>query len=87
MFSMSLLLLLVAPEQSPASPSATGGKMVCKSVKVTGSRLDTNRVCATAREWRLAEEEAQKSVRDRQMSSKLFGGSEDPTAIRSSIPQ
>ena len=86
MISASLLLLLIAPEQSPADTSKQS-KVVCKSVKVTGSRLDTNRVCATAREWRLAEEEAQKGVRDKQMSPKLFGGSEELDIMRSSIPQ
>jgi len=41
-------------------------RMVCKDIKETGSRLSTTRVCSTAREWRLAEEEAQKTIRDRQ---------------------
>ena len=54
-------------------------RIVCKDIKETGSRLSTQRVCSTAREWRLAEEEAQKALRDRQSMSKLNGGSESPT--------
>lgn len=46
-------------------------RMVCKDIKETGSRLSTQRVCSTAREWRLAEEEAQKTIRDRQNMSTL----------------
>lgn len=52
-------------------------RQVCKDIKETGSRLSTQRVCSTAREWRLAEEEAQKALRDRQNMSTLTneGGS------------
>jgi hypothetical protein len=46
-------------------------RQVCKDIKETGSRLSTQRVCSTAREWRLAEEEAQKALRDRQSISTL----------------
>ena len=53
-------------------------RIVCKDIKETGSRLSTQRVCSTAREWRLAEEEAQKVVRDRQnigtLSNELSDG-------------
>lgn len=55
-------------------------RIVCKDIKKTGSRLSVQRVCSTAREWRLAEEEAQKALRDRQMASILNGGSE-PGAV------
>ena len=53
-------------------------RQVCKDIKETGSRLSTQRVCSTAREWRLAEEEAQKALRDRQSMSTLTneGGGE-----------
>lgn len=46
-------------------------RIVCKDIKETGSRLSTQRVCSTAREWRLAEEEAQKVLRDRQNTGSL----------------
>ena len=46
-------------------------RIVCKDIKETGSRLSTQRVCSTAREWRLAEEEAQKTLRDRQNTGSL----------------
>ncbi len=49
------------------------GKLVCKYVKETGSRLQVNRVCASAREWELAEEETQKALRDRQAQNKYPG--------------
>ena len=62
-------------------------RIVCKDIKETGSRLGQQRVCSTAREWRLAEEEAQKAIRDRQSMSKLNGGSESPTLSRGPGPQ
>lgn len=52
-------------------------RMVCKDIKETGSRIRVQRVCSTAREWRLAEEEAQKVLMDRQSRSSLTGGSEE----------
>ena len=62
-------------------------RIVCKDIKETGSRLSVQRVCSTAREWRLAEEEAQKALKDRQSMSKLNGGSESPTLSRGPGPQ
>lgn len=52
-------------------------RIVCKDIKETGSRIRVQRVCSTAREWRLAEEEAQKVLMDRQSRSSLTGGSEE----------
>ncbi|QIK96212.1 hypothetical protein G7076_06920 [Sphingomonas sp. HDW15A] len=52
-------------------------RMICKDIKETGSRLSTQRVCSTAREWRLAEEEAQKALRDRQSISTLSNEGSD----------
>lgn len=52
-------------------------RIVCKDLKETGSRIRVQRVCSTAREWRLAEEEAQKVLMDRQSRSMLTGGSEE----------
>lgn len=52
-------------------------RIVCKDIKETGSRLSVQRVCSSAREWRLAEEEAQKVLMDRQTRSMLTGGSEE----------
>lgn len=46
-------------------------RQVCKDIKVTGTRLGQQRVCSTAREWRLAEEEAQKAIRDLQNTGSL----------------
>lgn len=56
-------------------------RMVCKDIKETGSRLSTQRVCSTAREWRLAEEEAQKTLRDRQNMSTLTNEASEGTFI------
>lgn len=58
-------------------------RIVCKDIKETGSRLSVQRVCSSAREWRLAEEEAQKVLMDRQSRSMLTGGSEAPPTITS----
>lgn len=48
-------------------------RIVCKDIKETGSRLSVQRVCASAREWRLAEEESQKALFDRQAQNKYPG--------------
>ena len=48
-------------------------RIVCRDIKETGSRLSVQRVCASAREWRLAEEESQKALRDRQAQNKYPG--------------
>lgn len=57
-------------------------RIVCKDIRETGSRIRLQRVCSTAREWRLAEEEAQKALRDRQSMSTLTGGSEELSITR-----
>lgn len=76
---MSLILLQAATATSPsgpATPAPAKEKLVCKSLKVTGSRLDTQRVCATKRQWDVAEQEIQETIRDRQDHGTLTGGSE-----------
>ena len=51
-----------------------GDPLVCKYLKVTGSRLEQQKVCATQRQWDLAEMETQETVRDRQNQSKWIRG-------------
>ena len=53
-------------------------KLICKYLKETGSRLGQQRICATKREWDLAEKEAQETLRNRQSYGTLTGGSEEP---------
>lgn len=63
-----------------------GDRIICKDIKETGSRLSVQRVCSSAREWRLAEEEAQRGANARNMATKLFGGSEDPVTVTGFSP-
>jgi hypothetical protein len=51
-----------------------GDPLVCKYLKVTGSRLQQQKVCATQRQWDLAEMETQETVLSRQNQSKWVPG-------------
>lgn len=53
------------------------GDIVCKYSKVTGSRIQQEKMCATRRQWEVMALEAQETVRDRQNRSTL-AGSEEP---------
>ena len=57
--------------------SLPGDKLVCKFLKTTGSRIEQQKVCATKRQWDVAEQEVQETIRDRQNRSTLTGGSEE----------
>ena len=46
-------------------------KLVCKYIKETGSRLGQQKVCATQRQWDVAEQETQETIRDRQNRGSL----------------
>jgi hypothetical protein len=47
------------------------GDLICKYLKVTGSRIAQEKICATRRQWELAELETQETIRNRQNQSKL----------------
>ena len=65
------------PRQQTVTVAALpGGKLVCKYLKTTGSRIEQQKVCATERQWELAELETQELIRTRQSTSTLTGGSE-----------
>lgn len=54
----ALSITAAAPEpQAARRPAYDPGRRVCKTIKVIGSRLNTQRVCMTAAEW--AEERRQ----------------------------
>jgi hypothetical protein len=40
--------------------------LICKYLKVTGSRIATEKICATRRQWDLTEQETQERVRNTQ---------------------
>jgi hypothetical protein len=50
--------------QTVTVASLPGDKLICKYLKVTGSRLEQQKVCATKREWDVAEQETQEKLRD-----------------------
>jgi hypothetical protein len=65
---ISLLLLqsaagVPATAQVEESPS-DDAKIVCKTVNTTGSRLGGKRVCASKKEWRRLNDEAEKTARE-----------------------
>jgi len=50
--------------------------LICKYLKVTGSRIAQEKICATRRQWELTEQETQDTVRDRQNQSKIVRGAQ-----------
>jgi hypothetical protein len=48
--------------------------LICKYLKVTGSRIAQEKVCATRRQWDLMEQETQETIRNRQNQTKRVGG-------------
>ena len=48
--------------------------LICKYLKVTGSRIAQEKVCATRRQWDLAEQETQETILNRQNQSKWIPG-------------
>lgn len=61
-------------KQTVTVASLPGEKLICKYLKETGSRLHQQKVCATKRQWELAELETQETIRDRQNQSKWIPG-------------
>jgi hypothetical protein len=70
--------------QTVTVASLPGDKLVCKYLKVTGSRIEQQKVCATKRQWELSELETQETVRNRQNMSSLT--SEGATGGRNFTP-
>jgi hypothetical protein len=48
--------------------------LVCKYLKVTGSRIAQEKICASRRQWYVMEQETQTTIRDRQNQSKIIRG-------------
>jgi hypothetical protein len=48
--------------------------LVCKYLKVTGSRIAQEKICATRLQWFRMEQETQDTIRDRQNQTKIIPG-------------
>jgi hypothetical protein len=57
---LSILLVLAAAEATAAAPAQPQEKLVCKREPVTGSLARMRKICKTERQWRGAEEDAQR---------------------------
>lgn len=57
---------LQAGEQAPpaVAPGDNGNEQVCKTVKVTGSRLGKEKICKTRRDWEASEAATRQGVND-----------------------
>jgi len=66
-------------DQTVTVASLPGDKLVCKYLKVTGSHLEQQKICATKRQWELTELESQELIRKRQSSSSLASENVTPT--------
>lgn len=68
--SMVIVLSMFQAAATPAiTPPATppdDAKIVCRSITVTGSRLDTKRVCMSKKEWRRMHEESRATTEEYQ---------------------
>ncbi len=71
-------------QQTLTVVSLPGDKLVCKFLKTTGSRLEQQKVCATQRQWDVAEQETQEAIRDRQNQS--IGTCQGGPCLKSSPP-
>jgi hypothetical protein len=54
----------VAPATQVAVTPPDDAKIVCKTINTTGSRLGGKRMCASKKEWRRMNEEAEKAARE-----------------------
>jgi hypothetical protein len=66
-------------QQTVTVAALPGDQLICKYLKTTGSRIAQEKICATKRQWELAELEAQEAMRDRQNRSKWVSDSEITT--------
>jgi hypothetical protein len=64
-------------QQTVTVASLPDDPLVCKYLKTTGSRIAQEKICATRRQWELTELETQETIRNRQNTSTLTGGSEE----------
>jgi len=72
-------LIAAALSASQAAPAATPAvtanqKMICKSIKITGTRLGKERICRTKAAWDLESREHSKDAQDLQNSSTRVSG-------------
>ena len=68
-----------APATPAAAPSPdSGDKMVCRSEETIGSRLKTQKVCLTQREWQERERENREAVELYQQRNQSTVPSADP---------
>ncbi len=73
------LLLLQATTVSPATakpavPPSEGAKIICKTIKPTGSRLGGTRKCAAKREWDRLAAESEEAARELNKSTRTCSG-------------
>ena len=52
-----------APSDKAADKEPASYKVICKSVKMTGTRLDRNQICMTKKQWEVENDELNRSVR------------------------
>lgn len=57
-----------APVKTAMLPNSDD--LICKYLKVTGSRIAQEKICATRRQWDVMEQETQETIRNRQNQSK-----------------
>ena len=72
---LALSLAMSAPAPAPGPTDAAPAteedkKIICQSIKVTGSRLAVRRICGTKKDWELMRKEAEEEIRKFQSQSK-----------------
>lgn len=77
MLSAAVVALMLAaqaePQVAPAAPATPAAKpaKICKTVKITGTRVNSRRMCATKAEWDRIARDMQDDVRESQNQSKM----------------
>ena len=68
---MSILISALLLQAAAAPPVPPKEKLICRTIKATGSRLEQQRVCGTKAQWEVADRETQQHVRDVQDQSMI----------------
>lgn len=71
MLSAAVVALLLAAQTETPAPPAKPAKAakICKTVKITGTRVNARRMCATKAEWDRIARETEDDIRSSQNQS------------------
>ena len=71
--ALCLPLTAIGAQPPAAQSNADPNEMVCRNLRETGSRLNTNRVCMTRQQWAERRREARQNI-DRAQTNRVYPG-------------